>query len=119
MPGAAGTTHTYTAADLCGSPANSTGYVAPGSFHNVTLANLTASTHYFYRFGDPVRATMLLHPRPRLASKQTALYIALRKPSCAGMSWQMHKLQCSLQPHETPINLLGLGGVRLVLHALL
>ena len=50
-----GTTHTYSAADMCGSPANDTAYVAPGSLHVVTLSNLTDSTEYYYAFGDPVR----------------------------------------------------------------
>ena len=49
-----GTTHTYNASDMCGSPANDTAYVDPGSLHRVLLDNLTDSTQYFYVFGDPV-----------------------------------------------------------------
>ena len=53
------TTHTYTAADLCGSPANSTGYVPPGSLHVATLDGLMPSMRYYYTFGDPVSQYMI------------------------------------------------------------
>ena len=52
---ASGTSHTYNASDLCGSPANDTAYVNPGSLHIVKLKGLEYSTEYFYIFGDAVR----------------------------------------------------------------
>lgn len=52
---ATGATHTYSAADMCGSPANDTAYVAPGSLQIVSLDNLTESTQYFFIYGDSVR----------------------------------------------------------------
>lgn len=46
------TTITYTAADLCGAPANSTGWRAPGFINTAIFTGLTPSTLYYYVFGD-------------------------------------------------------------------
>ena len=48
-------TKTYTASDMCGEPANTTGYIDPGMLHYATLSNLSYSTRYFYQYGDKVR----------------------------------------------------------------
>ena len=53
-----GLSHTYNASTLCGHPANDTGYVAPGTFHNATITTVP-STRYYYVFGDPVRGGAL------------------------------------------------------------
>lgn len=49
-----GTNTTYTAADLCGAPANSTGFVNPGAINRVLLTGLAPSTRYYYIYGDAV-----------------------------------------------------------------
>lgn len=49
----AGTSVTYNASTMCGEPANSTGYVDPGSLHRATLTSLKPSTRYYYVYGDP------------------------------------------------------------------
>ena len=38
---------------MCGAPANSTGFVNPGAINRVLLTNLTANTRYYYVYGDP------------------------------------------------------------------
>ncbi|XP_065181064.1 uncharacterized protein LOC135811750 [Sycon ciliatum] len=51
---ASGTSHTYTASDMCNHPANITGSLLfrhPGYIHRVVLRNLAANTEYEYRFG--------------------------------------------------------------------
>lgn len=46
------TTTTITAAELCGTPANSTGYISPGAIHTGVMSGLQPSTVYYYRYGD-------------------------------------------------------------------
>lgn len=46
---------TYTAADLCGAPANSTGWKAPGMINSGVMAGLEPNTRYYYVVGDEVR----------------------------------------------------------------
>ena len=46
------TTSTYTAKDMCGSPATDVGYRDPGKIHQVTMDNLKPETQYEYKFGD-------------------------------------------------------------------
>lgn len=48
----AANTSTYTAKDMCGSPATDFGYRDPGMIHQVTLDNLTPGQRYQYKFGD-------------------------------------------------------------------
>lgn len=46
-------THTYSAADLCGFPANESGFHAPGFFHEAVLdLPQSADAHFFYRVGS-------------------------------------------------------------------
>ena len=52
---AAGSFLTYTPADMCGAPANSTGFVSPGALNYAIMAPLSPGTQYFYKVGDPVR----------------------------------------------------------------
>ncbi len=48
-----GSSHTYTAKDMCGPPANlSTHFVNPGQLHDVLLSDLKPSTKYFYQYGN-------------------------------------------------------------------
>ncbi|DBB10212.1 TPA: hypothetical protein ACH3X3_001785 [Trebouxia sp. C0006] len=46
------TTKTYNASSMCGSPANSTGYIDPGMLHSALLSNLSYNTRYYYQYGD-------------------------------------------------------------------
>ena len=43
---------TYTAKDMCGSPATDVGYRDPGMIHQVTMDNLKPGYRYEYKFGD-------------------------------------------------------------------
>jgi hypothetical protein len=52
---ATGSNNTFTPADLCGSPANNTGFRNPGAVNHVTLTGLEPYTRYYYVYGDPVR----------------------------------------------------------------
>jgi hypothetical protein len=61
----AGTTKTYTRADLCGAPANGTGYFDPGSLHTAAMTGLQPSTKYYYIYGSDVRSPQT-HTCPRL-----------------------------------------------------
>ena len=45
-------TSTYTAKDMCGSPATDFGYRDPGMIHQVVLDNLSPGQRYQYKFGD-------------------------------------------------------------------
>ena len=54
-----GNTTTYTRQDMCGSAANTYGWIDPGTMNNVILANLTPSTTYYYQYGDPVRRSLV------------------------------------------------------------
>ncbi len=51
---AAGSFLTYTVADMCGAPANTTGFISPGALNYAIMAPLTPSTQYYYKVGDPV-----------------------------------------------------------------
>lgn len=46
------TVQTYTRYDLCGPPANTTGFVEPGNFYNTHITDLVAGDRYFYRVGN-------------------------------------------------------------------
>jgi len=49
------TTSTYTAADMCGAPATTVGFMDPGFFHTALLEGLEPHTEYFYQVGDSTR----------------------------------------------------------------
>lgn len=46
------TSSTYTASDLCGSPATGYGWKAPGYLQTAVLSGLSANTRYYYRYGS-------------------------------------------------------------------
>ena len=46
---------TYARADMCGPPANTTGWVDPGTFHLGVIGGLEPSRRYYYIYGDEVR----------------------------------------------------------------
>ena len=48
----AANTSTYSAKDMCGSPATDFGYRDPGMLHHVTMDKLSPEQHYQYKFGD-------------------------------------------------------------------
>ena len=50
---AAATSPTYTRADMCGAPANASGWLDPGVFHRAVMTGLRPGQRYFYRYGDP------------------------------------------------------------------
>ena len=48
-----GTSQTYAASDMCGPPANITGYfIDPGFLHDVLLTGMRPNTLYYYKFGS-------------------------------------------------------------------
>ena len=70
--------------------------------HNVTLSNLTASTHYYYVFGDPVRcrrapqgAAFVGLGVKKVLSQAVVQGCAMLEHSCP-MRLQRSSLQCSL-----------------------
>ena len=52
----------YSRDDMCGSPANATGWSDPGLLHRALLTGLDPGARVFYRVGDPVR-NMLVVPK--------------------------------------------------------
>ena len=51
----------YTQGEMCGPPANASGWSDPGVLHRALLTGLKPSTRYFYRVGDPVSTVEILH----------------------------------------------------------
>ena len=49
-----GSFSTYTRLQMCGAPANSTGWVDPGWLNYAALTGLQPGTRYYYAVGDPV-----------------------------------------------------------------
>jgi hypothetical protein len=54
MHTALGDSSTYTAADLCGAPANTSGWMDPGWLHGAVMEGLQPGTRYWYQYGDEV-----------------------------------------------------------------
>jgi len=48
---ATGVSTTYTRSEMCGPPANTTGWFDPGWFHYVIITGLVPGKRYFYRYG--------------------------------------------------------------------
>lgn len=46
-----GITQSYTRAEMCGPPANTTGWLDPGKFHYAMMTGLTPGQRYYYRYG--------------------------------------------------------------------
>jgi len=44
---------TYTRDDMCGAPANSSGWFDPGWMHSAVMDDLIPGETYYYRYGDP------------------------------------------------------------------
>jgi hypothetical protein len=44
----------YSVSEMCGPPANSVGWVEPGTFHSAVLKGLEPGQKYFYVVGDEV-----------------------------------------------------------------
>ena len=86
-----GLSHTYNASTMCGEPANSTGYVAPGTFHNATITTIPA-TQYYYVFGDPVGPTLRVHLS--FACKQAASESAAGADLAAPAQFFLHNRGC-------------------------
>lgn len=57
---AKGKTVTYTKKEMCGLPANSTGWIEPGALHRTKLTDLLPSTRYYYIYGDKVQCSVYL-----------------------------------------------------------
>jgi hypothetical protein len=53
------TSYTYTAADMCGAPANSTGYRSIGWIHTAVMTGLVPGSRYNYTVGDDSEMTPL------------------------------------------------------------
>jgi hypothetical protein len=53
---------TYTVGDMCGPPANSIGWVEPGTFHSAVLRGLEPGKRYYYTAGDEVGGPRQLVP---------------------------------------------------------
>ena len=51
---AAGLSSGYSRDDMCGAPANSTGWFEPGVLHRAVMTGLAPATLYHYQYGDVV-----------------------------------------------------------------
>ena len=49
-----GSFSTYTQLQMCGAPANGSGWVDPGFLNYAAMTDLQPSTRYYYAVGDPV-----------------------------------------------------------------
>jgi hypothetical protein len=49
---AAGRTARYARGDMCGAPANASGWLDPGSLHAAVMAGLQPGRQYYYQYGD-------------------------------------------------------------------
>ncbi|PRW45579.1 Metallo-dependent phosphatase [Chlorella sorokiniana] len=49
---AAGDSLTYSRAEMCGPPANDSGWMEPGWLHGAVMSGLQPATRYFYQYGD-------------------------------------------------------------------
>ena len=52
---ASGDSLTYSRADMCGAPANASGWMEPGMLHGAVMGGLQPLTAYYYQYGDEVR----------------------------------------------------------------
>lgn len=52
-------TQTYTRAEMCGPPANTSGWGDPGLLHFALMSGLQPSTRYYYIVGDKVNVRFL------------------------------------------------------------
>ena len=71
---ATGVSRTYTASDMCGSPANeSINFIDPGFLHDVLLTGLHPSTLYYYQYGSEgvVSEVRVFTSSPALGGHQT------------------------------------------------
>ena len=76
-----GNTTSYIRQDMCGPPANSYGWIDPGTMNNVVLTNLTPSTTYYYSYGDPVSLRTLSHGPQALNRKQCSACMYGQRPT--------------------------------------
>jgi hypothetical protein len=65
----------YTVKDMCGPPANSIGWVEPGTFHSAVLGGLKPGARYYYVVGDEVRTT------PAIEAQQLGDHVATGQSS--------------------------------------
>ena len=52
MQSSLASSRSYTAADMCGEPANGAGYLHPGTLHTAVLTDVTPGSSIFYSVGD-------------------------------------------------------------------
>lgn len=70
-------------ADLCGAPANTTGWFEPGWLHAAVMRGLEPSTRFFYQYGDPVRLVGVVRKNNKRGSGGWV----------SGGGWWLHALQ--------------------------
>lgn len=91
-----GTSHTYTATDMCQEPANVTEtgkFQAPGMLHVVTLTNLQAKSRYLYKVGlaggqGIVWSDMFsFQSAPEVGDTQQFSYVVYGDQGCPSVGW--------------------------------
>lgn len=91
-----GTSHTYTATDLCQEPANVTEtgkFQAPGMLHVVTLTNLKPGTEYEYKVGLAGGQgivwsdTFQFHSAPAVGDTTEFSYVVYGDQGCPSVGW--------------------------------
>lgn len=91
---AAGDSLTYSRADMCGPPANTSGWMQPGWLHGAVMSGLQPATRYFYQYGDEVRGRSGRYGRWEGSRDAAGWESELR--GAAGR-WQWHAgMMCSL-----------------------
>ena len=95
---AEGSSHTYSAADLCQEPANVTEtgkFRAPGMLHVVALTNLKQDTNYQYKVGLASGQgivwsdTFQFHSAPAVGDTKEFSYVVYGDQGCPSVGWGM------------------------------
>ncbi|CAD7699098.1 unnamed protein product [Ostreobium quekettii] len=112
------TSTTYTRDDMCGPPANTTGFIDPGVFHAATVTGVKPLEQIYYRVGDEVSGygpehSFIAPPLPAASSSVIFAVLGDMGQSEVDKSNEPYQLDASL---ETSSRLEADDDLQLVLH---
>ncbi|KAL4439452.1 hypothetical protein ABPG77_008781 [Micractinium sp. CCAP 211/92] len=118
---AAGRSLTYGRGDMCGPPANTTGWFEPGWLHAAAMAGLQPSTRYFYQYGDEELGwseveSFVSPPAPGTASTVRLLAIADLGQAEEDGSMEASEMLASLATTARLAAEVEHGGAQLLVH---